>query len=149
MLVHGGMTGRNGTQSQKALEVLRRGWKPKTILGKRICISEEEEKWAAEFERKMSESGDIYADKIMIELAITQVLQVHRIAEYAASQRVGKDMSKPVGTLLSTMREMNATKNSRKENKIDVSIKSDIMTLIQNISGGKDKEAKNGLQRKE
>ncbi len=85
----------------------------------------------------------------MIELAITQVLQVHRIAEYAASQRVGKDMSKPVGTLLSTMREMNATKNSRKENKIDVSIKSDIMTLIQNISGGKDKEAKNGLQRKE
>jgi len=111
-------------------EKLRNGWKPRTILGKRICISPEEENFALYFSRKMREKGDIYADNVMIELAILQILQIHRQAVYAAEKKIGKDMSRMIGTLLSTLREMNATKNSRKEQKINVHMDSDIMTLL-------------------
>ncbi|DAZ85575.1 TPA_asm: hypothetical protein [Altiarchaeum virus] len=137
-LRHGGRT-----NSPRAIEKLRQGWKPKTLICSGITISDEEEKFAEEFFRRVSEENDTFADSFMIELAIAQTLQVHRKYLYAKTKNIGVDASRMIGTLLSTMREMNATKNSRKENNINVNVQSDIMTLIQQtINNSDDKHEK-------
>ena len=110
---------------------MRCGWKPKTIVCKNITISDDEEAFANEFLAKVSEQNDTYVDTVLIELAIAQILQVHRVYVYAKEQKISRDASRMIGTVLSTLREMNATKNARKEDRIQVTVNSDIMTLIQ------------------
>ena len=116
---------------EKNLERLRRGWKPKTLICKDITISDDEEAFANEFSKKVSEENDTYVDTFLIELAIAQILQVHRVYVYSKEQKIPRDASRMIGTVLSTLREMNATKNARKVDNIQVTVNSDIMTLIQ------------------
>ena len=58
---------------EKNLERLRRGWKPKTLICKDITISDDEEAFANEFSKKVSEENDTYVDTFLIELAIAQI----------------------------------------------------------------------------
>ena len=131
---------------EKNLERLRRGWKPKTLICKDITISDDEEAFANEFSKKVSEENDTYVDTFLIELAIAQILQVHRVYVYAKEKKISRDASRMIGTVLSTLREMNATKNARKEDNIKVTVNSDIMTLIQqnlNITNDESKKRNN------
>jgi len=116
---------------EKNLERLRCGWKPKTLICKDITISDDEEAFAVEFSKKVSEENDTYVDTVLVELAIAQILQVHRVYVYAKDKKISRDASRMIGTVLSTLREMNATKNARKVDNIKVTVNSDIMTLIQ------------------
>ena len=56
-----------------------------------------------------------------------------------------------IGTVLSTLREMNATKNARKVDNIQVTVNSDIMTLIQqnlNLISHDDGKKRNNIDTK-
>ena len=110
---------------------MRCGWKPKTLICKNITISDDEEAFATEFSAKVSEQNDTYVDTVLIELAIAQILQVHRVYVYSKEQKIPRDASRMIGTVLSTLREMSATENARKVDNIQVNVNSDIMTLIQ------------------
>ncbi len=147
-LKHGGRCA-----SSKGIERLRNGWKPKTIICSNITISDEEENFVSEFYSKVHEENDTFADDFQIELAAGQILQIHRQFRFAAEKRIGKDVSRMIGTLLSTLRELNATKNSRKENKININVQSDIMSLIQenygsNENTGEKEKGKKGVDEK-
>ena len=85
-------------------------------------------------------------DTVLIELAIAQILQVHRVYVYARKKKISRDASRMIGTVLSTLREMNATKNARKEDNIKVTVNSDIMTIIQqnlNLTNDESKKRNN------
>ena len=146
-LLYGGNT-QNAKLKEKNLERLRRGWKPKTLLCKDITISDDEEAFANEFSAKVSEENDTYVDTVLIELAIAQILQVHRVYVYSKEQKIPRDASRMIGTVLSTLREMNATKNARKVDNIQVNVNSDIMTLIQqnlNLISNDDSKKRNNI----
>ena len=133
---------------EKNLERLRCGWKPKTLICKNITISDDEEAFATEFSAKVSEQNDTYVDTVLIELAIAQILQVHRVYVYSKEQKIPRDASRMIGTVLSTLREMNATKNARKVDNIQVNVNSDIMTLIQqnlNLISNDDSKKRNNI----
>ena len=133
---------------EKNLERLRCGWKPKTLICKDITISDDEEAFANEFSAKVSEQNDTYVDTVLIELAIAQILQVHRVYAYAKEKKISRDASRMIGTVLSTLREMNATKNARKVDNIQVNVNSDIMTLIQqnlNLISNDDGKKRNNI----
>ena len=143
-LIYGGTT-LNAKLKENNLKRLRRGWKPKTLICKDITISDDEEAFANEFSKKVSEENDTYVDTFLIELAIAQILQVHRVYVYAKEKKISRDASRMIGTVLSTLREMNATKNARKEDNIKVTVNSDIMTLIQqNLNLISNDESKKG-----
>ena len=101
-LIYGGTTP-VAKNKEKNLERLRCGWKPKTIVCKNITISDDEEAFANEFSAKVSEENDTYVDTVLIELAIAQILQVHRVYVYSKEQKIPRDASRMIGTVLSTL----------------------------------------------
>jgi len=70
---------------------------------------------------------------------------------YAKEKKIPRDASRMIGTVLSTLREMNATKNARKPDHIQVTVNSDIMTLIQqnlNLISNDDGKKRNNILKK-